>query len=84
MASKSSHSSDRKNVVGERIRAVRLSSRPAVTQTALSARLATAGITIDQSAIARIESGSRGISDVEVIAIARALRVGVNELFPKD
>ena len=39
------------------------------------------GVTIDQSAIARIERGERGVMDLEAIAIAKALRVPVEKLF---
>lgn len=72
-----------KNLIGASIRRIRLAQRTPITQGDLSARLATRGITLDQSAIARIESGDRGISDVETFAIAKALRVPVEKLFLK-
>ena len=70
-----------KNIVGPTIRKLRLGQRTPVSQQDLSARLAAQGIILDQSAIARIEIGERGISDIEVLAIAKALRVTVEKIF---
>jgi transcriptional regulator with XRE-family HTH domain len=47
----------------------------------LSGRLAARGITIDRSAIARIEAGERYVLDYEAAAIAQAFRVPVEQLF---
>ncbi len=43
-------------------------------------RLARLGVEMNQSQIAKIESGDRIITDYELIAIARALRVKVQDL----
>ena len=48
---------------------------PSVTQDALSGRLAQIGLSLDRSAIAKIEAGVRSVSDYEVRAFCRALRV---------
>ncbi len=60
-----------------------MAQRIKVTQQDLSARLAAMGVVLEQSAIARIESGERGVSDIEVAAIAKALRVTIDKLFSK-
>ena len=39
------------------------------------ARLQVLGISIDQSGLSKIESGQRPVSDIEVVALAKALRV---------
>ena len=70
-----------KNLIGPAIRRIRLAQRTPITQQDLSARLATRGVTLDQSAIARIECGERGVSDIEAVAIAKALRVPIEKLF---
>jgi len=46
----------------------------------LAARLQVLGLKIDQSAISKIEQGRRPVLDLEVIALARALRVSASWL----
>ena len=70
-----------KNVLGPRIREVRLAADPPVSQEELTARLQAAGIDMDQSALSRIENGERQITDVEIIAVCGALGVDVARLF---
>jgi len=50
-------------------------------QVDLVARLQLLGIMIDQSGIPKIESGYRPVSDVEVVALAKALNISVAWLF---
>ena len=70
-----------KNVVGPRIRDARLGARRKVSQAELAARLQAMGVELDQTAISRIENGERQVTDVEVLAICRALGVTVGSLF---
>ncbi len=46
----------------------------------LAARLQVLGINIDRSAISKLESGGRPVTDVEVAAIARVLKVPMSWL----
>lgn len=69
-----------KNIVGPRVRAIRLSMRPPCSQNDLSARLAVKGVRMDRSAIARLETGQRYVMDYELTALALALRVPVGKL----
>ena len=55
----------------------RLASKPKLSQDALSGKLAGRGIVIDRAGIAKLEGGSRYVSDFEVKALASALRVTV-------
>ena len=71
----------KKNLVGERIRDVRRKSKPPVTQLDLVARLGLQGLIIDQSALSKIENGQRPVSDLEVSAFAKALKVPVSQLY---
>ena len=73
-----------KNVVGPRIREARRRSAKRVTQQELVARLQTLGLEIDRTAISKIEAGTRPVTDVEIIAICKALGVKVATLFPDD
>ena len=70
-----------RNVIGRRIRQARLKCSPAVSQEDLAGRLAAQNITIDRSAISRIESGARYLMDYEIAAIARSLKVTVGWFF---
>lgn len=65
----------RLNIVGERIRQVRLKSKPPLTQDQLSGRLAGIGVTIDRAGLSKIETGRRCVVDFEVRALAKVLGV---------
>ena len=64
-----------KNIAGLRIREARELCTPPITQDQLSGRLAALGVTVDRTALAKIEKGSRGIYDYELVALALALKV---------
>lgn len=70
-----------RNITGRKIREIRLSSRPRVTQAELAARLQVMGVPIDRVMLSKIEGGSRPVLDYEIQALARALKVSVTELF---
>lgn len=72
----------RKNIIGSRVRKARKESR--VTQMELAARLQVLGITMDRSGIAKLESGRRPASDIEVAAIAKVLKVTIPWLFEES
>jgi transcriptional regulator with XRE-family HTH domain len=75
----------KKNIIGTRIRKARVDSNPLVTQTDLVARLQLDGIKdIDQPIISRIEKGERLVTDYELKAIAKALKVPVSWLFKEQ
>jgi len=48
---------------------------PRVSQVDLAARLQLLGLKIDQSGVSKIEQGHRPVLDLEVIALAKALKV---------
>jgi len=70
-----------RNLVGDRVRKARLACQPPVTQDDLAGRLAARGISMDQTAVSRIENRTRYVMDYEVAAVAKALRVPVSSLF---
>ncbi len=78
---KKTSQSTHRNLVGARVRRARLACKPPVTQDDLAGRLASQGISLDQTAISRIENRSRYLMDYEVAAIARALKVSPGWLF---
>jgi len=70
----------KKNIVGTRVREARKVAEPLITQTDLVARLQVLGIAIDQSGLSKLESGQRPVLDIEVVALAKALKVSVEWL----
>ncbi len=70
----------RKNVIGRRVAEARRDCNPALTQDALSGRLARIGIQLDRAAIAKIENNHRHVLDYELKALAEVLGVGVDWL----
>ena len=66
-----------RNIVGSRVRQARRAAKPRITQRDLMARLQVLGMVIDQSGLSKIENGQRPVSDIEVIALAKALKVSV-------
>ena len=74
----------RKNVVGRRIAEIRQKCRPALTQDALSGKLAQLGVQLDRAAIAKIETNQRHVLDYELRAIANVLGVEIVSLFEKN
>ena len=80
MPMKKTRQAPQRNVVGPRVRAARLKCNPPVSQDDLAGRLASKGITLDQTAISRIEKQTRYLMDYELIAIAKALNASVASL----
>ncbi len=73
-----------RNNIGKRIRLARSKCSPAVSQDDLAGRLAARGITLDQTAISRIENQTRYLMDYEITAIAKCLKVSVGWLFGEN
>ena len=69
-----------KNIVGSCVRKARKIAKPQITQLDLVARLQSLGLSIDQSTLSKIENGQRPVTDIEVAALAKALRVSVSWL----
>jgi transcriptional regulator with XRE-family HTH domain len=65
----------RKNIVGVRVREARKAAKPPITQTDLIARLQVLDMVIDQPGLSKIENGKRPVTDIEVVALAKALKV---------
>lgn len=72
------------NLVGKRVKRARLALKPKLSQDALSGRLAARGVAIDRAGIAKLEAGSRYVSDFEVKALAAALGVSVSWLLASE
>ena len=73
-----------RNIVGQRVREARRNAKPRITQEELIARLQVLGITIDQSTLSKIENNQRPVTDIEVVALAKALRVAAGWLLGEE
>jgi len=70
-----------RNIVGSRLREIRLAQNPPVSLEDLAGRLANRGVQMDRSAIGRIENHHRYVLDYELKAIASALKVSILDFF---
>ncbi|MFC2046932.1 helix-turn-helix domain-containing protein [Chloroflexota bacterium] len=66
---------EKRNIVGIRVRQARKAAKPPITQLDLIARLQLLDMNIDQSGLSKIENGQRPVTDFEVVALAKALKV---------
>ena len=71
--------SEKTNIVGANVRVLRKKCR--MSQQALSNKLELMGVYVCRGSISRIEDGSRTVTDIELYALAKALRVSITELF---
>jgi transcriptional regulator with XRE-family HTH domain len=62
-----------RNIVGENVKRRRYQFKPKMTQAVLAAKLQVDNWDIDRVGIAKIESGLRRVTDIEVLKLAKAL-----------
>ena len=77
---KNTRKNNRKNIIGSQVKAARLAFVPTLSQDEVAGRLAKMGISLDRSAISRIESHERYVMDFEAVAIAKCLKVSIGYL----
>jgi transcriptional regulator with XRE-family HTH domain len=68
------------NVVGPQVRKIR--NAKGWSQEVLSARLGVVGLDISRGTLSKIEAQIRCVTDQELVFLARALQVGLGDLFP--
>jgi len=68
------------NIVGPQVRRIRY--QQGLTQPAFTAKCQVIGWDISRESLAKIESRLRGVSDIELLKLAKALRVHFSVLFP--
>lgn len=66
------------NVCGEKVASLR--KQIGISQRELADRLQLSGLDIDKNAVQRIECGKRFVTDIEIVALAKVLAVGAEEL----
>ena len=72
----------RKNIIGSHVCKARKASK--VTQKDLVAQLQVLGIKIDQAGLSKLENGNRPVTDIEIAAIAKILKVPISRLFEES
>lgn len=72
-----------KNIVGKRVQEARLKFSPPLSQEALAVRLKLEGWKISRGTLAKIEAGIRQVTDFEVMALARTLKISPQRLLNK-
>ena len=70
------------NISGDRVRELRLRAR--LPQSALAAKMTTEGVIMEQDAISRIESGSRLVTDYELLVLTRIFAVSADWLIGSE
>ncbi len=70
------------NLVGPTVRKLR--EAQGLTQDELAARCNLIGWAISRSTLAKMESQVRRINDMELLILARALKVSVSDLYPEQ
>lgn len=70
--------------MGPKIRDARYRLGQRITQEELAARLQALGIDIDRTAISKIETGTRPVTDIEIAAFCKALGIPVADLFSHE
>jgi transcriptional regulator with XRE-family HTH domain len=73
-----------KNLVGQVVKKIRLSKKVSMTQEQLAIRLQLLDWFIDRFGVSKIERGEREITDIELLKLAKALDVNVQDLYPND
>ncbi len=75
---------DSNNISGKNIARIRKATSPKLSQRALADKLQLLGIDIDKNAVQRIECGKRFVTDIELVVIAKTLKVSVLELLNQE
>lgn len=68
----------KKNLCGDRVREARQKLR--ISQSDLAARLQIEGVILERDSVSRIESGTRFVTDYELLTLAKVLSVDIKWL----
>ena len=69
---------DKKNLIGDNLKELR--TKLNISQQALSNKLELQGVYVCRGSISRIEDCSRTVTDIELYAIAKALKIEITDL----
>ena len=72
---------EKKNLIGGNLKSLRI--KRGLSQQDISNRLELLGVYVCRGSVSRIEDYSRTVTDIELSAIAKVLKVSVDELIKK-
>ena len=72
---------DKFNIIGPKVRELRMKAN--ISQRELSEKLELLAVYTCRGSISRIENGQRAVTDIEIDAICKVLKVSPNDLFEK-
>ncbi|MGV3774939.1 MAG: helix-turn-helix domain-containing protein [Verrucomicrobiales bacterium] len=75
-------SKNTRNLIGPAVR--RLRCKKGITQEVFAARCNVLGLDISRGTLSKIEACLRKVSDIELLFLAKALKVNVDDLFPRN
>ncbi len=73
---------EQSNIIGKRIKQARINAN--LSQQQLSNKLELMAVYVCRGSISRIENGERAITDIEIDAISKVLKVSLNFLFGRE
>ena len=79
---KSKAKDGKNNLCGEKISRIRKNKTPKMSQRMFAEQLQLFGMDVDKNAIQRIECGKRFITDIELVAICKVLKITLDDLLP--
>ena len=74
--------SEKQNIIGPRIKEARM--RAGISQKQLSEKLELLAVYTCRGSISRIENGQRAVTDIEIDAISKILKVSLDSLFGRE
>ena len=75
-------SDGRNNICGKQITKYRKELH--ISQRQLADALQLAGLDVDKNAVQRMESGKRFVTDIELVRLAKVLKVSLEDLLPPE
>lgn len=73
---------EKANIIGNRIRQSRIDA--GMSQQELSAKLELMAVYVCRGSVSRIENGERAVTDIEIDAISKVLKVSLDYLFGRE
>ncbi len=73
---------EQSNIIGKRIKEARINAN--LSQQQLSNKLELMAVYVCRGSISRIENGERAITDIEIDAISKVLKVSLDYLFGRE
>lgn len=73
-----------RNMVGKQVKQARAQFKPRMTQADLAAKLQLDHWDIDRAGVAKIETGIRQVTDIELVKLAKALNVSTSWLLEEE